>query len=60
MRIPKHSIKVGIVESLDLVREGIVALLNTNSDFRVVGAWSSADEAIAGMDGRFPEVLIVR
>jgi len=44
-----NPIKIGLVESDLLVREGLVALLNTVDDFECLGAWTRADEALTAL-----------
>ncbi|MFL5522903.1 MAG: LuxR C-terminal-related transcriptional regulator [Gemmatimonadaceae bacterium] len=50
-------ISIVLIEDNRLVREGIAAMLNQTSDFRVVGAVSSGDPAL--LRGNTPQVILL-
>jgi DNA-binding NarL/FixJ family response regulator len=51
--------KVFIVEDSALVRERLTALLGEIGGFEVVGHAAGADDALAGIRGRCPDVIIL-
>jgi DNA-binding NarL/FixJ family response regulator len=53
------AIKVLIVDDQEIVRAGIIALLNTDKEFQIVGEASSPAEAIAKTNLLQPDVIIM-
>ena len=53
------SIKLVIVESLDLVREAIVRLLEEDEEIEVVGEAETGFEALAQVEKHQPDVVLV-
>ncbi len=54
-----HRIKVGLIETDTLLREGMVALLNTVAEFQCVGAWGQVQEALSAIGRLRPHVLLL-
>jgi len=52
-------IKIGVVENDILLREGLMALLNTVEEFECVGAWNRAQEAVTDLQQLRPDVLLL-
>ena len=50
---------VAIVEDDPLFRATLTRILARNKDFRYVGAWSSGEEALAGMEALRPDVVLM-
>jgi DNA-binding NarL/FixJ family response regulator len=56
---PKPRIRIGVVESDTLLREGLVALLNTAEEFDCIGAWSQSQQALTALQGLGLDVLLL-
>ncbi len=56
---PRRRIRIGLVEGDMLVREGLVALLNTVEEFECVGAWKQIADSLAALQRLCPDVLLV-
>ena len=52
-------IQIGVVENDMLVREGLAALLTTIDEFDCVGAWGHAHEALAALQRRRADVVLL-
>jgi DNA-binding NarL/FixJ family response regulator len=52
-------IDVAIIEDQREIREGLKVLIDGSAGFRCTGAYSSMEEALAGIDRRPPDVAIV-
>ena len=55
----KHSIRVAVADDHPVVREGLVAMLETQPDFAVVGEASTGPEAVALVSQADPNVLLL-
>ncbi len=53
------ALRAALVEDDDLVREGLRALIDGSPGFRCVGAWASVEDALAGLAGATPDVLLM-
>jgi DNA-binding NarL/FixJ family response regulator len=53
------TITVSIVEDLDEVREGLVKFINNDPDFKVLDAFSNAEEAIISLPHLQPDIVIM-
>lgn len=53
------SISICIVEDLVEVREGLTQFISLNSEFRVVGAFRTAEEAISKIPDLKPNIVIM-
>lgn len=51
--------KVVIIEDQDKIRAGLSALISGTPGFECVGAWSSMEEAIAGIDAVSPDLALL-
>ena len=56
---PRPPIKVALIEDDGRTRAGLAALISSESGFACTGAWSSMEEALAGLDAATPEVVLV-
>ncbi len=54
-----ESIRVGIVEDLAEIREGLARLLGSVEGYGVVGAWGSMEEALPGLVRTSPDLALV-
>ena len=52
-------ISVAIVEDLDEVREGLVKFINNDPDFKVLAAFSNAEEAVISLCDLQPDIVIM-
>ncbi len=52
-------IRVVVVDDHPIVRQGLVATLDDESDFQVVGAASSAEEAVGLVERHAPDVILL-
>ena len=52
-------IRILIVDDHPVVREGLVAVLESVPDFRVVGSAASAEEALAAMKAAPPDIVLL-
>ncbi len=52
-------IRILVADDHPVVREGLIAILNTQSDFAVVGEASSGKEAIAQVQALTPDLLLL-
>jgi DNA-binding NarL/FixJ family response regulator len=53
------TIKVGIVEDDDQVRENLATLIGAAEGFECVGTFASGEEALEGMPRRLPDVILM-
>src|SRR5215208_8069689 len=53
------SISVAIVEDLDAVRNGLKDFISLNTDFIVVGAYKTGEEAFANLPLAAPDIVIM-
>ncbi|MEO5905091.1 MAG: response regulator transcription factor [Saprospiraceae bacterium] len=53
------SIKIGIVEDLNEVRDGLKQFISLNKEFNVVGAFRTAEEAIVEIPTLKPNIVIM-
>jgi DNA-binding NarL/FixJ family response regulator len=53
------SLRVGIVEDDDRLRADFVQLIDTSSDMRCVGAYPSAEAALAELPSQAPDVVLM-
>ncbi|MGH7720011.1 MAG: response regulator, partial [Gemmatimonadaceae bacterium] len=56
---PPRQIRIAVADDHPVVREGLVAMLETQPDFEVVGEAGSGPEAIEMVVVRGPDVLLV-
>ncbi len=56
---PSQSIKVGIVEDDDSIREGLAFLIKDSPDFECVAACASAEEALKVLPSREPAIVLM-
>ena len=54
-----ESIRILVVDDHPVVRDGLTAMLNTQSDFEVVGEASDGEEALQRVADRDPDVLLL-
>ncbi|MBP6469395.1 MAG: response regulator transcription factor [Chloroflexi bacterium] len=54
-----NAISILIVDDHELVREGLAALLETKSDFQVIGVAADGDEAVAKAKELHPDVILL-
>ena len=54
-----ESIRILLVDDHEIVREGLQTLLAEESDFEVVGATGSGEEAVALADTKKPDVIVM-
>jgi len=52
-------IKIGLVENDLLVREGLVALLDSVEDFECLGAWTRSEDAMTALPDLRPDILLL-
>jgi NarL family two-component system response regulator LiaR len=52
-------VRIVVADDHPVVREGLVAMLQTQADFEIVGEAASGPEALALVDGRTPDVLML-
>lgn len=52
-------IRVGIVEDLEEIRDGLADLVSHSPGFACAGAWRTMEEALRDLDARAPTVLLV-
>lgn len=57
-RVPGTPVRVVIIEDLREVREGLAILINGTSGFQCVGSYRSMEEALAGIGGSRPDVIL--
>src|SRR3712207_3476518 len=55
----EETIRVAIVEDDRGVREGLGMIINATPGFRCGETYPSVEDALAGMDGRGPDVLLL-
>jgi len=55
----RATIRVGIVEDLDTIREGLADLVGDSPGFTCTGAWSGMEDALRDLRQRQPDVLLV-
>jgi len=53
------SISIAIVEDLDEVRDGLKNFISLSTDFRIVGAYKTGEEACANLPGVAPDIVIM-
>ncbi len=53
------SISIAIVEDLDEVRDGLKNFISLNTDFSVVGAFKTGEEALARLPDLKPDIVIM-
>lgn len=60
-RVPRRpsAIRVGIIEDLDDLREGLASLLADARGFACAGAWSSMEKALPAIGAARPDVVLV-
>jgi DNA-binding NarL/FixJ family response regulator len=51
-------LRIAIVEDQRQTREGLAALIGGAPGFRMTGSWPSMEDALAGLDGHLPDVLL--
>jgi DNA-binding NarL/FixJ family response regulator len=56
---PRAKIRLAVADDHPVVREGLVAMLETQSDFTIVGQAASGSEALALVDTLRPDVLLL-
>ncbi len=52
-------IRIVVVDDHPVVRDGLIAMLNTQSDFEVVGEAGDGEEALQKVEKRNPDVLLL-
>jgi len=52
-------IRVGIVEDVDTIREGLAQLIADSTSFACAGAWRTMEDALGGLRPEPPDVLLV-
>jgi two-component system, NarL family, response regulator DevR len=52
-------IRTAVVTDDELVREGLVALMERSPDLQVAGSWGNAEEALTALPAVRPDVLVV-
>ena len=52
-------IRIAVADDHPVVRDGLVAMLETQSDFHIVGAAASGSEALALVESHDPDVLLL-
>ena len=52
-------ISIAIVEDLDEVREGLKNFISLNTEFLVVGAFKTGEEALLKLPGLCPDIVIM-
>lgn len=52
-------IRILVVDDYPIVREGLVSVLENQADYEVVGAFQSAEEALADVEGIKPDVILL-
>src|SRR5262245_36771759 len=57
--VDEASLAVGIVEDDRGTREGVAALIGGTPGFRCVGTYASVEDALQGMAGAVPDVLLL-
>jgi DNA-binding NarL/FixJ family response regulator len=55
----EHMITLAIVEDLDEVREGLKQFISLNPEFKVLGCFASAEEALIALPGLQPHLVIM-
>ena len=58
-RPENDDIRIALVDDYARVRDALVALLNREKDFSVVGTGASSDEAVALAEDHLPDVLLL-
>ncbi|HEY0732593.1 MAG TPA: response regulator transcription factor, partial [Chitinophagaceae bacterium] len=53
------SISIAIVEDLEAVRNGLKDFISINTDFTVVGAFKTGEEAMEHLPGLRPDIVIM-
>jgi DNA-binding NarL/FixJ family response regulator len=56
---PRQTVRVAILESNDLLRDGLAALVSITQGLALAGAWGDVDEALDEMPERLPDVALV-
>src|SRR5215831_8125144 len=56
---PPASIKVAVIEDQEKIRVGLAALISGTSGFTCTGVWATVEEALAGVDGASPDIVLV-
>jgi DNA-binding NarL/FixJ family response regulator len=56
---PPPSIKVAIIEDQEKIRVGLAALISGTNGFACTGVWATVEEALAGVDGALPDIVLV-
>jgi DNA-binding NarL/FixJ family response regulator len=54
----KPKIRIVLVEDHAILREGLKALIEIESDFDIVGEFGSVEECLAGIAGLKPDLLL--
>lgn len=57
--VATQSIRVGLVEDDDSLREGLVQAISESTDLSVAGNWRTAEEAISELPGIRPDVVLL-
>jgi DNA-binding NarL/FixJ family response regulator len=52
-------VQIAIVDDNDTIREGLVELINASEGFSCVGAYRTAEEALAEIVGKQPDVILM-
>src|SRR5262245_9549065 len=52
-------IKVGIIEDLPVLRDGLAFLINSTEGFRCTGSFGSVEQALAGIVDDLPQVVLI-
>ncbi|MCZ6528939.1 MAG: response regulator transcription factor, partial [Chloroflexi bacterium] len=56
---PKNTIRILVADDHPVVRDGLVAMLTTQTDFRVVGQASTGREVVANIEIARPDVVLL-
>jgi DNA-binding NarL/FixJ family response regulator len=56
---PPAPIKVAIIEDQEKIRTGLAALISGTNGFACTGIWASMEEALAGLEGAEPDIVLV-
>jgi DNA-binding NarL/FixJ family response regulator len=54
-----NPIKVSIIEDVDDIRNGFNFLVNTSDEFKCIGVYSTAEEALNNLESNIPDVIIM-
>jgi DNA-binding NarL/FixJ family response regulator len=52
-------IKVSVIEDVDDIRQGFLFLINSNDDFKCIGIYSNAEDALSDLKSNTPDVIIM-